>query len=112
MLGEELVDAEGLGGAGQVIERGVAFAQGDGVAKAIQNGQQLAETPDAGVVERLGRAAPLAPEPLERAGIGAVRSPTLAPAGIFNLEKLAANGATEVGQRVSACNACPTAKTA
>ena len=74
MLGEELVNPQGFGRARQVVEWRVALEERHHIAEALQNGQQFAEAPDAGVVQRLGGGAPLAPEPFERAGVGPVRA--------------------------------------
>jgi predicted flap endonuclease-1-like 5' DNA nuclease len=64
------------------------------------------------VIQSLGGAAALAPEPLERTGIGTVVPPALAPAGIFNLKEIAAGGATEVGTGVLPIDARTASKTA
>ena len=53
MLGKELIDAQSLGGTVKWIKRRVAFTQRDGIAKAIENGQQFAEPPDTGLIQRL-----------------------------------------------------------
>ncbi len=111
MLGVKLVDAQGFGGARQVIERRVALEQGHGVAKVLQNGQQLAEAPDAGVVQRLGGGAPLPPEPFECGGVGPVMAPALFPAGVFHFKQLSADRATEVRPGLRACNPRPTSNT-
>ena len=95
MLGKELVDAESFGGARKVVEGRIAFAQGDGVAEVLKDGEQFAKAPDAGVVEGLRRAAPLTPEPFERAGVGAVAAFALAPAGIFDFKEIAALASSE-----------------
>ena len=95
-----------------VIERRIALAQGDGVAEAVQNRQQLAEAPDAGVVQRLRGAAPLAPQPLERARVGPVVALALAPAGILHFKQVAADGAAEVRLGFRARDPRPASKTA
>ncbi len=61
MLGKELIDAQSLAGAGQRVEGRVALAQRHGIAKTIENGQQFAEAPHAGVIEFFGGTAPLTP---------------------------------------------------
>ena len=112
MLGEEPVDAQRPGGARQVIERRVALAEGHGVAKAVQNGQQFAEAPYAGVVQGLGGAAALAPQPLERARVGAVGALALAPAGILHFKEIPAGGAAEVRTSLRALETRPASETA
>ena len=117
VLGKELVHSKGAGGTRQGVERGVALAQGDGIAKAVQDGKQLAEAPDAGVVECLGGTFSFAPEPLERAGIGPVgigrtRAFGPGPAWILDLEEIAAFGAAEVRARGGAGDARTAAETA
>ena len=96
-----------LAGARQVVERRVALAQSDRVAKTVENGQQFAEAPDAGVVQRLRGAAALAPEPFERAGIGPVMALSLAPAGILHFKEVAALGAAKVGLGLGARRCAP-----
>ena len=51
MLGIQLIDAESLRGATQMIERRVAFTQRYCVAKTIQYGQQFAKAPYARVIQ-------------------------------------------------------------
>ena len=41
-----------FGAAGQLVERGVAFAEGDDVLEVVDDGQQVAEAPDAGLIDR------------------------------------------------------------
>ena len=69
MLGEEPVEAGGGGAAGQLVERGVALAEGDDVV-GLDDGEQVAEAPDAALVDGQGGGAALLPEPAEGAGIG------------------------------------------
>ena len=71
VLGEEPVDAGDLGAARQLVERRVALAEGDDVVGVVDDGQQIAEAPDAGLVDGHGGGAALLPEPAEGAGIGA-----------------------------------------
>ena len=111
VLGEELVDPQPLGGARQMIERRIALEERHRIAKALQNRQQLAEAPYAGVVQPLRRAAPLPPQPLERAGIGTVRPLALAPAGVLHFKQVAAIGATEVRPGVYAGDSRSASKT-
>ena len=96
MLGVKLIDAQSLGRAPQFVERRIALAQRHHIAKAVQDGQQLAEAPDAGVIDLLGGAAPLPPEPLQRARVGPVQPLALAPAGVNHLKELSTLDATEV----------------
>ena len=70
----------------QVIEWCIALAQRYGIAEAIENGQQLAEAPDTGVVQLFGGAAPLAPEPLEGSRIRPIWAAALASAGVFHFK--------------------------
>ena len=70
VLGEEPVDAGGFGAAGQFVERRVAFAEGGDVFEVVDDGKQVAEAPDAGLVDRHGGRAALLPEPAEGAGVG------------------------------------------
>ena len=70
VLGEEPVDAGGFGAAGEIVEGGVAFAEGDDVFEVVDDGKQVAETPDAGLVDREAGGAALLPEPAEGAGVG------------------------------------------
>ena len=70
MLGEEPVDAGGFGAARKVVERRVAFAEGDDVFEVVDDGEQIAEAPDAGLIDRHGGGAALLPEPAEGAGVG------------------------------------------
>ena len=112
MLGEDAIDPQRLGCARQVIERRIALAQRNRVAKAIQNRQQFAETPHARRIERLSRAAPLPPQPFQGSGIRPVVSPALAPAGIFHLKQVSALGAAKIGPRFRARNPASAPKTA
>ena len=109
---KRLIDAEGLGGAMEMVERGVAFAEGNGVAEAVENGQQFSEPPYAGIVDSLERSAPLAPEPLQGAGIGAVIALSLQPSGIFDLKQVAAFDAAKIGLRLRARDLRAASKTA
>ena len=61
VLGQQPVEAKRGGGAGQVVERGIAFAQRDGVFRAIEDGQQIAEAPNAGLIDGHGGRAALLP---------------------------------------------------
>ena len=70
MLGKEPVEAERAGGTREIVERGVAFAEGDNFFEVVDDGEQIAEAPDAGLIDgHAGRAA-LLPEPAESAGVG------------------------------------------
>ncbi len=60
----------GLGAAGQIVEGGVAFAQGDDIVEVVDDGKQVAEAPDAGLIDGHGGGAALLPEPAEGAGVG------------------------------------------
>lgn len=97
MLGEERVEAERARGKRQRVERRVALAEGDGAAEAVENGKQFAEAPDAGLVEFFVRKPTLAPEPLQRSGVGAVGAAGVFPAGIDDFKEIAAESAAEVG---------------
>ena len=70
MLGEEPVDAGDFGAAGQLVERGVALAEGDDVVEVVDDGEQVAEAPDAALIDGHGGGAALLPEPAEGAGVG------------------------------------------
>jgi len=50
VLGEQPVDAGGFGAAGKIVERGVALAESDDFFQVIDDGQQVAEAPDTGLV--------------------------------------------------------------
>jgi hypothetical protein len=112
MLGKELIDTESFRGARKVVKRRIAFAQGDSVAEVLEDGQEFAEAPDAGVVKRLGGASALAPEPFECARVGAVAAFALAPAGIFDFKEIAALGAAKVGTRFGAGHTVAASKAA
>jgi len=112
MLGEELVDAESSGGSVELIERRVAFTQRDGIAEAVENGEQLAKAPHTGLVERFAGASPLTPKPFERAGIGPVGSLALVPTCVLYFKKIAALGATKVGSSLRAGDANAASETA
>jgi hypothetical protein len=64
------------------------------------------------VIERFGGAAALAPQPLERAGIGAVVALALEPARVFHFEEIAALSATKLGTGLVAGNADAAAEAA
>ena len=53
MFGVELIDAQGLGRARQVVQRRIALKQRNRIAKIFQNRHQLAEAPDAGAIQIL-----------------------------------------------------------
>ncbi len=72
MLGEEPVDAGDFGAAREVVERGVALAEGDDVLEVVDDGEEIAEAPDAGLVDGQGGGAALLPEPAEGAGVGEI----------------------------------------
>ena len=72
VLGEEPVDASDFGAAREVVEGGVALAEGDGVLGVVDDGEQIAEAPDAGLVDGHGGGAALLPEPAEGAGVGEI----------------------------------------
>ena len=113
VLGKKLVDSQRLGRARQVIERRIALAQRHRVAKAVQNRQQLAEAPDAGVVQPLRRAAPLPPQATSARRDWAGRWPLrCSPAGVLHFKQVTASGATEVRLGLSARDPRPTSKTA
>ena len=112
MLGEKLFDAQSFGGALELVERRIALEESDRVVKILQDGQQLAKSPYAGAVQRFGRAAPLSPEPFERAGIGTVVAAAFAPAGVFHFKEVAAVDTTEVRLGFRATDARPASKTA
>jgi hypothetical protein len=95
-----------------VIERRIALAQRYHIAKALENGQQLAEPPNSRLVHRLRRAAPLSPEPLERPRVGTVVAPALLQPGYSTSNKLSAHGAAEVRLRLRARKAGPASNTA
>ena len=59
-----------FGAAGEIVERGVAFAEGDDALEVVDDGEEIAEAPDAGLVDGQGGGAALLPEPAERAGVG------------------------------------------
>src|SRR5580658_7075989 len=95
-----------------MVERRVTLPKRHGVAKAVPNRQQFAEPPHAGLVDGLAGHPPLAPQPLERAGIGTVGTAALDPAGVLHFKKVSTIGAAEVGLRVSASNPSPASETA
>jgi hypothetical protein len=64
------VDSEGPGGAWQVVQGRVALAEGGHLVHVADDGQEVAEAPDAGLVDGLGGSSTLLPEPAESAGIG------------------------------------------
>jgi len=112
MLGKKLVDSQSPGSTLQRIKRRVALSKCDGVPKVIEDGQQFAESPDAGLVERFARTATLAPEPFQRSRIWTILSVPLAPACVLDLEKVATLGAAEVRLRFRAGDAGPASETA
>ena len=69
MFGEEPVDACDFGAAGQVVEGSVALAEGDDVVKVFDDGEEIAEAPNAALVDGHGGGATLLPEPAESAGV-------------------------------------------
>ena len=69
VLGQDPVDAEGVGGAGQIIEGSVAFAQGGDLLEVADDRKEIAEPPDSGLVDGLGRGATFLPEPTEGRGV-------------------------------------------
>lgn len=71
MFGEEPVDSGDFGTAGQVVERGVALAQGYD-ALVLDDGEEIAKAPDAGLVDGQGGGTALLPEPAQGTGIGQV----------------------------------------
>ena len=85
-----------------MIEGRIALAKSDGVAETFEDRQELAEAPDAGVVESLGGAAALSPQPLQGTGIGPVVSLSLAPAWILDFKQITAQRAAEVRPGLSA----------
>ncbi len=72
MLGEEPVDAGDFGAAREIVERSVALAEGDDVVGVVDDGEQVAEAPDAGLVDGHGGGAALLPEPAEGTGVGEI----------------------------------------
>src|SRR5206468_6128311 len=52
VLGQEPVDACTFGAAGKIVERSVAFAESDDFLRVLNDGEQIAEAPDAGLVYR------------------------------------------------------------
>ena len=72
MLGEKPVDASDFGAAREVVEGGVALAEGDDVVGVFDDGQEIAEAPYAGLVDGQGGGAAFLPEPAEGAGVGEI----------------------------------------
>ena len=70
MLGEEPVETQGAGRTGKIVERGVAFAESDDFFEIVDDWKQVAEAPDAGLVDRLAGRTTLLPEPAESAWVG------------------------------------------
>ncbi len=70
MLGEKPVDACGLCATGKIVEGRVPFAEGDDFFEVVDDGEQIAEAPDAGLIDGHCGGAALLPEPAEGAGIG------------------------------------------
>ena len=70
MLGENPVDAEGFGGLGEVVEGRVPLAEGGDFFEVGDDGEEIAEAPDAGLVDGLGGGTALLPEPAEGGGVG------------------------------------------
>jgi hypothetical protein len=73
VFGEDPIYAESFGGAGKVIERRIAFAEGDDVIEIFDDGEEIAETPYTGLIDRQGGGTALLPEPTEGAGVGELR---------------------------------------
>jgi hypothetical protein len=98
MLGEEPVDTGGFGAPGKIVEGGVAFAEGDDFFEVVDDGEQVAEAPDAGLVDGHCGGAALLPEPPESARIGeaAVRAGGSVGPWVQDLVEAAAEWATEV----------------
>ena len=86
MLGEERIEAERARGERQMVERRVALAQGDGVVKAVEDGEQFPEAPDAGLIEFFLRETALAPEPFQGSGVGSIGAAGVSPAGIYHFK--------------------------
>jgi predicted flap endonuclease-1-like 5' DNA nuclease len=105
VLGKELVDPQRTGCTLQLVERGVAFVQADRVAEVVEDRQQFAKPPDAALVQGFAGAAPLAPKPLQRSGIGPVVPLPMAPACVLHFKQIAAVRAPEVGSSLRACDA-------
>ena len=59
-----------LRAAGEIVEGGVAFAEGDDFFEVVDDGKQIAEAPDAGLIDRHRGGPALLPEPAESAGVG------------------------------------------
>jgi hypothetical protein len=70
MLGEKPVDAGDFGAARKIVERSIAFAESDDFLEVIDDGKEVAEAPDAGLVDRHAGGAALLPEPAKGAGVG------------------------------------------
>lgn len=79
-----------------MVERRISFAERDSIAEAVENRQEFAEAPDAGVIESFSRAFALSPEPFEGSWIWTVGSAPFNPTWVLNLKKIAAIGAAEV----------------
>ena len=96
MLGVKLIDAKRFGCTAQMVKRRISFAERYRVAKAVENRQEFAEAPDAGMIERFRRAFALTPEPFQGSRIWAVRSAPFHPTGVLHLKKITAIGAAKV----------------
>ena len=70
VFGQEPVDARSFCAARKIVEGRVAFAKGDDFFEIVDDGEQVAEAPDTGLVDRHARRPALLPEPAESAGVG------------------------------------------
>lgn len=70
MLGKEKIDPERSCAAWEIIKGGIAFAQRDRVLGVIENGEEVAKTPNTRLIYRHGGGTALLPKPAERTRIG------------------------------------------
>ena len=72
MLGEEPIYPSNFGAAGKIVERSVALTEGYDIVGVVDDRQQIAEAPDAGLIDGHGGGATLLPEPTKGAGVGQI----------------------------------------
>jgi hypothetical protein len=88
MFGKKLLDARALGAVRQLVNRRIAFTNGDDLLCG-DLGQDFAETPNAALVSWFKRLSPVAPQLLQ--GMGAKRcGAAILPAWKNDFEKIAA----------------------
>ena len=97
VFGDKVFDPNRASAGGQLVERSVAFAQGNDLLLVGKMGQQLSESPDAALIEgQQGLPAP-SPEGFEGGCGEGSRTPTVAriPSRIYDFEQVGTGGAAK-----------------